>query len=594
MRKGYAGMFHQRTIRNFVVLVITIVMCGFGQSTITFDIDGAKTVIPREIFGVLMERLGRQWTGQGSSGIFVGTGSSIPNIDGMRKDVLEGFKECGVGCAEWPGGCAANSYSWSANKRPGNDVGVDRFIRFCKETGAEAVIAGKPTGNDAASNLAFCKYIIDSLGYPLKYFKVGNEVWGCGGDQEVNGYISNYTTNYNKLKDYFAAKKVSIIAGTDLIGNNGWLNTMVQKIGSQIDGVEVHDYLYFPKTYSSTNITTAQYWDIVDRAYNKQIAPRIEEILAILDQRDPEKRIKIIEDEWGNWFKHTGDGWMQYNTILDALAAGEQLHVFMQRADRLQMACLAQGVSVIQSLININTSGVLVKTPTFYVFKLYKPHHANNAKLVPVTASSYQKVNNIQAVTACATVDDSGMVNISCTNVDMTDTREVKVTLTSTNAPYAVGSAEIVSGAAINTGNDFGKSEEVNIQPLAASSYTLNGNVLSVTLPKLSIAMIRLKPQGTAVQKAGVLPGTVRADMFSVKAGAHGTVCITSSAYRNTPVTMSLYSADGRTLINRVTRTFTTVNRTVVLGNNVHGKGVYLLKINGGDATIFKQFVVAR
>jgi alpha-N-arabinofuranosidase len=579
-----------KTKHYIIVFATMMAINGYSQSTITFNVDGATTVIPKEIYGVLMEKLGRQWTGQGA--IFVGTNSTVENVNGMRKDVIDGFKECGVGAAEWPGGCAANGYNWSVNKRPSNDVGVDRFIQFCQLTGAEAVIAGKPTGGDAASNLAFCQYIIDSLKYPLKYFKVGNEVWGCGGNQKVDTYIPNYTANYDKMHTYFVANKISMVAGTDLIGNNAWLDKMVQTIGSQIDGVEVHDYLYFPGSYSSSNPTTAQYWDIVNRAYQKQIAPRDDEIIKILDLRDPQKRIKLIEDEWGDWLQNLGDGWMQQNTVMDALSAGEQLHVFMKIADRLQIACLAQGVSVIHSLININTSGVFVKTPTFYVFKMFKPHHINNAKLVPVTASNIQTVigggATMAAVTAFASVDSTGVVNISFTNVDLTDTRKVTVTLTSGKPSYTIRSAEVVTGSAINSCNDFGAAEQVNIKTLEASSYSINGKTLSVTLPTKSIVMIRLEPP-TAVQYGSFMK--YGAESFLVKAGSHGTVSISSSVDRKTPVTVSLYSADGRTLIDRATKTFEA--GTCIIGNHI-GKGVYLVKVTGNNVNFTKQVVVSR
>lgn len=586
--------FRQSTKHSFMLFVALIAISGYGQSTVTFNVSGATTVIPKEIYGVLMERLGRQWSAGNGSGIFVGTTSTRENIDGMRKDVLDGFKECGVGAAEWPGGCAANGYDWSHNKKPSNDVGVDRFIRFCKETGAEAVIAGKPTATDASSNLAFCQYIIDSLKYPLKYFKVGNEVWGCGGSQKVDTYIPNYTANYTKLKDYFTANKVSIVAGTDLIGNNAWLDKMVQTIGSQIDGVEIHDYLYFPSSYSSTDPSTANYWDIVNRAYNGQIVPREDGILKILDQRDPAKRIKIVEDEWGDWLKNLGDGWMQQNTVMDALSAAEQLHVFMKLADRIQITCLAQAVSVIHSIINISNDSKadMVKTSTFYVYKMYKPHHNNNAKVAPITASTFENVNgggtSMAAVTTFASVDDSGTVNISFTNVDLSATRKVNVTLTSTAPSYTVKSAEVVTGSAINSCNDFGAAEQVNIKTLEASNYSLNGKSLSVTLPTKSIVMIRLTPP-TAVQN-----GTLHkygTEAFTIKAGSHGTVRITSSENLKTPLTFSLYSADGRTLIAKTTRTLE--SGTCVLGNQI-GKGIYLVKINGTNVNLTKQFIVSR
>ncbi len=589
-----------RNARNAMTIAISaITVNGFSQSTVTFDVNNAKLVIPKEIYGVLMERLGRQFTASNGSGMFVGPGSTIPNTDGMRNDIIEGFKECGVGSAEWPGGCAANGYAWQNNKRPANDVGVDRFIKFCTLTGAEAMIAGKPKGADAASNYAFAQYIIDSLKYPLKYFKIGNEVWGCGGNQKVNDYIPNYTTNYNKLKDYFKEKGVKIIAGTDLIGRNDWMSTMVGQIGSQIDGVEIHDYLYFPQEISSVNPTVANYWNIVNRAYKGQILQRTIDLIKILDQKDPSKRIKIIEDEWGEWLIpiDRAEGWMQQNTLMSALSAGEQLHVFMSYAERIEAACLAQGISVIQSLMNINSSKVMVKTPTFYVFKLFKPHHTNGAKLVPITAQSFENVNgggtNMQAVTTVTTVDKSGVINMSFTNVDLSATRKVNATITTTAKEIKVLSAEVITGESHSAANDFGQTEKVNIQTLPTSAYTLNDKALSVTLPSKSIVMIRLQTDLT-----GIIDGANKAkpkisnESFNVKTGTDGKIAVISSINSDSPISISLYSIDGKTLLNKSLTTLCQ-NQDICVFDKPMSKGAYLIKLTGSGVNLTKRVFVS-
>ena len=80
---------------------------------------------------MLLERLGRNITG----GLYVGTSSTIPNTSGMRNDIIQGFKEAGVGTIRWPGGCAANNYNWNP-PNPANDVGTDWFMELCAMVGA--------------------------------------------------------------------------------------------------------------------------------------------------------------------------------------------------------------------------------------------------------------------------------------------------------------------------------------------------------------------------------------------------------------------------------------------------------------------------
>ena len=67
---------------------------------------GAK--ISRNIYGHFSEHLGRCIY----NGLFVGENSSIPNVNGMRTDVVEALKNIRVPVLRWPGGCFADEYHW--------------------------------------------------------------------------------------------------------------------------------------------------------------------------------------------------------------------------------------------------------------------------------------------------------------------------------------------------------------------------------------------------------------------------------------------------------------------------------------------------
>jgi alpha-N-arabinofuranosidase len=587
----------KRTRRSATLLVAVMSISSFSQNSVTFNVNDANQVIPPGIYGVLMERLGRQFKGTNNSGIWVGTNSSIPNTNGMRNDVIEGFKECGVTAAEWPGGCAANGYEWGNNKRPLDDIGVDRFIEFCKLTGAEAIIVGRPNGNNSASNLAFCQYVVDSLKYPLRWFKVGNEVWGCGGNKSVDAYKGDYTTNYDRLKDYFKQKNIKIAASINYGGNNDWMNSFFNTHSGRVDGFEIHEYLYFPDSYESVNPPDNQYWDIVHRAYDGQIGPNLRRMVNTLNQRDPQNTVKLIFDEWGDWLKDVGDGWEQKATLMDALSASEHLHLFMQHSSRVEVAGLAQAVNVIHSLMNINQQQKMVKTPTFYVFKMFKPHHLNNAKVVPIATSNFEKISrsgkNLQAVTSFASVDSEDVVSISFSNVDKDAEKSVTVSLNSNIASYTVKSAEVITGPTIASANEYNQAEQIFIKPLDSNKYNLNGKQLSVTLPSKSVAMIRLQPPPpVSVDPQSSLYKS--AATFSVKTGADRSVLISSSANMNSPVTVSLYGIDGRTLINRVSTQFDNGNSISLSGNKLKNKGVYIIRIQGENLNFTEQVIISK
>ena len=59
-----------------------------------------KAVIAPEIYGHFSEHLGRCIY----EGIYVGEDSDIPNVNGMRKDVVEALKEIQIPVLRWPGG----------------------------------------------------------------------------------------------------------------------------------------------------------------------------------------------------------------------------------------------------------------------------------------------------------------------------------------------------------------------------------------------------------------------------------------------------------------------------------------------------------
>ena len=67
-----------------------------------------KNKVDKNIYGHFSEHLGRCIYG----GLYVGNDSDIPNVEGMRKDVLEALKGIKIPVLRWPGGCFADEYHW--------------------------------------------------------------------------------------------------------------------------------------------------------------------------------------------------------------------------------------------------------------------------------------------------------------------------------------------------------------------------------------------------------------------------------------------------------------------------------------------------
>jgi alpha-N-arabinofuranosidase len=585
---------HSRKKSHYsVILVCLLFFPGFGQTTVTIDVKNANSVVAPELFGVLMERLGRQWTGLSNSGIFVGTNSTIPNTDGMRNDVIEGFKECGVGAIEWPGGCAANGYYWHNNKNPSNDVGVDRFIQFCKLTGAEPIISLKPGVSDVSSNMAFVQYVIDSLHYPLKWAKIGSDIWGgCGGNY-TDGYLANTfpqnVTKLNKLRNSETVRDLKVIAAAGAMeGQYGWISGYYDSIGSQMDAIEYSDYNFYQLDSTSHIPTMANYWTIMNAVFVGDLHKHLfDSIIPSMKAADPSSRVKIAFDQWGSWFKgDDSNEWMQEVTMMDAISAAGHLHQFIQNADIVGLACLSQGVNVLQSIMNINQSGIMVKTPVFYVFKLLKPHHSKGAKYCPITESNFAKIqNNVPAVSVVASLDNDNILNVSCVNTDFSAIRDVRIRLAGLNSDYRLKSADVIAGQQYSSKNNFGRSEEVNIQALNPMCFDYSDGILHVRLPAESIVMVRLD-EG-CVCGSQTTKSTIE-KRFSIKAGSDGKIHISSSEKMQTPVVINICTANGKSLIYNAARAIGTCKFSI--GKNL-SKGAYLVKISGRNIN-FKQLVI--
>ena len=385
---------------------------------------------------------------------------------------------------------------------------------------------------------------------------------------------------------------MKLVAGTALIGNNDWLTTMLKNIAAKIDYIEIHDYIYHPSDINNLTFSDAQYYTVLNASNEGQMRPRLDGLISIMNQYDAAGRIKIWEGEWGDWLTNTGDGWQQTGTLMDALSAGETLNLFIRYCNRMFGAGLAQGINVIHSLMNTNSAGVMAKLPTFYVFKMFIPHHTNGAKYAPTTITSEKATGqSCNAVSAAATADNAGHVNISLTNIDLTATRTVNITLTGATATYTMASAQIVTGPAKNSYNNFSQPEVVNIQTLPASNYTLSngGKTIAATLPARSIVMFVLS-SGVAVKPQTILDNNAQ-DAFSALAESNGSIMITSSALRKIPVTIGLYGSDGRTLISKFSQTIGQGKTSVALGKNL-GKGVFIVKITGQGIDLSKRVVL--
>lgn len=201
----------------FLIGILTLSVCDGQNNRITVDTQAGTDTINTNLYGHFAGHLGRGIYG----GIYVGPDSDIPNIDGIRTDVLEALRELDIPVLRWPGGCLAEQYQWRDGigpqaQRPAtvnafwggvtedNSFDTHEFLRLCKLLDTEPYIAvnvASGTVKDAYQWVEYATFDADSemtrmrkrngreQPWDVTYWGIGNENWGCGGSMDADYYL---------------------------------------------------------------------------------------------------------------------------------------------------------------------------------------------------------------------------------------------------------------------------------------------------------------------------------------------------------------------------------------------------------------------
>lgn len=467
-------------------------------------------IISKYIYGQFAEHLGRCIY----DGIYVGKESSIPNVNGMRTDVVEALKAINIPVLRWPGGCFADEYHWKdgigkvqdrktiINTHWGgvtedNSFGTHEFFELVSQLGTEAYINGNVGSGTVQEMSEWVEYITMGGKSPMadwreengqkepwdiKFFGIGNENWGCGGNMRPEYYADLYRRYQTYVRQY-GDDKIYKIAGGANVDDFNWTETLMKNAHWLMDGLSLHYYVH-PQGWelkgSSTNFDEQEWYVTCDKA--EYMRSLIETHSSIMDQYDPQKRVGLIVDEWGTWFTSepgTNPGFLyQQNTIRDAMVAAITLNIFHDHADRVHMANIAQVVNVLQAMI-LTEGDKMIKTPTYHVFDLYKCHQ--NAVRVDTYGDS------IDHLTHTVSQKDN-IINISICNYDLNQSKDIDFEFEENFSE--VISSNFITGERMNSFNDFDHPEEVIIKGF--NGYILNNGKLKINVPAKSVLTIRL------------------------------------------------------------------------------------------------------
>lgn len=488
--------------------------------------------IAPEIYGQFSEHLGRGIY----EGLFVREDSGIPNVNGMRTDVVEALKEIEVPVLRWPGGCFADEYHWKDGIGPkekrkrmintnwggvieDNSFGTHEFMELCRQIGCKTYVNGNLGSGTVQEMAEWVEYMTFEGVSPMAdlrkenghekpwkvdYFGVGNENWGCCGNMNPEHYANEYRRYQTFVKnldpDKEPIQKVCCGANVD---DYYWTKDVMKtcfahvekKNHGNMDYLSLHYYVH-PEGWevkgSATEFDEEVWYKTLSKAlYMDEL---IERHGTIMDRFDPQKKIGMSIDEWGTWFTcepGTNPGFLyQQNTVRDALVAGVTMNIFNKHCDRVKMACIAQTVNVLQAMI-LTEGEKMIKTPTYYVFHMYRHHQGAN--LISSELTGVEDIGMgewyVPQVTESVSEKD-GIITITLNNLSATDCLEMDVQFTG-DRDYEVVEANVVTHQDMHAYNTFEEPDRVKEETF--DDYTLEGGRMKLKLPACCVMEIRVK-----------------------------------------------------------------------------------------------------
>lgn len=498
------------------------------MNRLIINADLGTETISRHIYGHFAEHLGRCIYG----GIWVGADSPIPNTQGLRNDILAALQAIDIPNLRWPGGCFADEYHWQDGIGPkadrptminthwggvteNNHFGTHEFLALCELLGCEPYICGNVGSGTVQEMQQWVEYITFDGRSPmadlrrqngrdapwsLKYWGVGNENWGCGGNMTAEYYADQYRRYQTYVRD-FGDNEIYKIACGSYDDNYHWTEVLMREARDRrgnflMDGLSLHYYTRgVPRGQAlpATGFQEDAWFAILQGAL--RMAEYITNHATVMDRYDPEKRVGLIVDEWGTWYAVEPGTHPRYlyqqNSLRDALVAAIHLDIFNRHCDRVHMANIAQTINVLQAMVLTEEDGErLVLTPTYHVFEMYKAHQ--EATLLPLDLQCDDYTFGeaaIPAISASASRNQAGQIHLTLSNFNPQQDIELRCTIRGLAVQDVSG--RILTAEQIDAVNTFERPEQVSPQPFSAARLEGDGT-LAITLPAKSVVALRI------------------------------------------------------------------------------------------------------
>jgi alpha-N-arabinofuranosidase len=508
--------------------------------------DEPLGAISPNIYGHFTENL----SGVVYDGIWVGESSKIPNINGIRKELVEEMRKIKPSVVRFPGGCFADSYDWKdgigpADKRPRrtnfwgdeespnapashkydpNHFGTNEFVRFCKLIGSEPYLAGNVrslTAQDFYRWIEYCNSPAGSTtladmraaaGFPepfnVRYWGVGNESWGCGGNFTAQEYAFEFRRWTTWVPHYH--RNISFIASgpnvDDWNWTRGFLEELLKKGKGQlrsIYGMALHHYAWNLSRGATEDWVKgkgdALKFEPIDWYELLREGDRMEGLITghwqIMSELDPEHRIKLVVDEWGPWYRPGGEATPtnqleQIPTLRDAVFSGMTLDIFNRHPEKVAIANCAQLINCLNSLYLAHEDKFCV-TPVGHVFAMYADHQGGQSlrtifSAPEVTYDRDGKSARFWSLRGSASLHDKQLV-LTVVNPDVGTVRETEIFVRGANIQS--GSVTTLTHSDMHAHNSFDQRNVVSPQTKGLAD---KGRSVTMTFPAASVTKLVL------------------------------------------------------------------------------------------------------
>jgi alpha-L-arabinofuranosidase len=503
------------------------------------------TISP-DIYGHFVENL----SGVVYDGIWVGENSKVANVNGIRKELVDEMRKIKPAVVRFPGGCFADSYDWRdgigpADKRPRrtnfwnqgetpaapashrydpNQFGTNEFNHFCKLIGSQPYFAANVRSLPAVEFYRWVEYCNSPAGsttmadtraaagysdpFNVRFWGVGNESWGCGGNFTPQEYAVEFRRYTTWVPRY--GQELSFIASGPNDDNWDWTRGFLEEILRKgprelrnIYGLALHYYAWNLSRGRTKNWVEgkgdALKFDTVDWYELLRQGDVMESLInghwQIMGELDQEHHVKLVVDEWGPWYKPgseatPGDQLEQMITLRDAVFSAMTLDTFNRHPEKVTMANCAQLINCLNSLYLAHEDKFCI-TPVGHVFAMYAAHQGGQALRTMFSSPSVNyerddKPASFWGLKGSASLHDKELV-LTVVNPHVSEPRQAEIAVR--GGTIKSGTATVLSHSDMHAHNTFAQRDAVVPQTKPAD---LGGRSQTYVFPPASVTKLVL------------------------------------------------------------------------------------------------------